>query len=157
MSYFTMRVLFLLVGSIIFLGSCQEGAFFERNTVIPNLSWDYDFKPSYTVNVQEPGGQYDLYINLRHTVYYPFSNIYFFLHEKGPGIGEKTTRYEFSLAAPDGQWKGNSAGNLYEQSKLLKRNISLPDTGTYSFTLEQNMTENPLRGVNDVGIKLIKK
>ncbi|MGN5955635.1 gliding motility lipoprotein GldH [Sphingobacterium lactis] len=152
-----MRMLILFAICILFLGSCQEGAFFERNTVIPNLSWDYDFKPVYEINVQDKNVQYDVFVNMRHTAYYPYSNIYFFLHEKGPGIGEKTTRYEFNLAQPDGRWIGRSAGNLYEQTKLLKEGLSFPDTGKYVFTLEQNMTENPLRGINDVGIKIIKR
>jgi len=61
------------------------------------------------------------------------------------------------LAETDGRWLGNTAGNLYEQSKLLIDDFTFPDTGKYVFSIQQNMRENPLRGINDVGIKLIKK
>ncbi len=153
-----MKAVIMLFITMIFLASCQENVpFYEKNTVIPNVSWDYNFKPAYTVEITDKDAQYDVYINLRHAVSYPFSNIYVFLHEEGPGMANKSTRYEFSLAEPDGRWIGKSAGNLYEQTKLLKEGLSFPDTGKYSFSFEQNMAENPLRGVNDVGIKLIKR
>jgi len=52
---------------------------------------------------------------------------------------------------------GNSAGNLYGQTVLLRENFTFPDTGKYVFSVGQSMRENPLRGINDVGIKIIKR
>jgi gliding motility-associated lipoprotein GldH len=61
------------------------------------------------------------------------------------------------LAESDGRWLGNSAGNLYGQTVLLRENFTFPDTGKYVFSVGQSMRENPLRGINDVGIKIIKR
>ena len=42
-------------------------------------------------------------------------------------------------------------------SYLAKKDYSFPDTGIYTFTVEQNMRDNPLKNVVDVGIKVVKQ
>ncbi|MVZ65848.1 gliding motility lipoprotein GldH [Sphingobacterium sp. DK4209] len=139
------------------VSSCQDGYFFEKNIDIPNQSWEYKNKPAFEVQITDKNVKFDVYVNLRHNAYYPFSNIYLLLHEKGKGLKDTAYRHEIKLAELDGRWTGRSAGNLYEQSVLIKESYSFPDTGKYKFSIEQNMRENPLHGVNDVGLKLIKK
>ena len=151
-----MRGILILFILCLFFGSCQEGSFFEKNIVIPNQSWDYEFKPTFTIDVKDPTAHYDLFLELRHTAYYPYSNIFVLVHQKHLPQ-DSTNRFELKLAELDGRWVGKSAGNLYEQSTLIKENIQFPDTGKFVISLEQNMRDNPLKGVNDVGIKLIKK
>ncbi len=121
------------------------------------MLWDYDFQPQYTIDVDDKQARYDIFVNIRHNAYYPYHNLFLLLHEKGKGLRDTAFRYELQLAEDEGKWLGNSAGNLYEQSALVKENVSFPDTGKYTLSLEHNMHENPLRGINDVGIKIIKK
>lgn len=142
---------------VFLLSSCQEGYFFEKNIDIPKQSWDYNNKPAFDVQIAAPNTKFDVYVNLRHNAYYPFSNIFILLHEKGKGLKDTAYRHEVKLAELDGRWTGKSAGNLYEQSILVKENFTFPDTGKYVFSIEQNMRENPLHGINDVGLKLIQK
>ncbi len=146
---------FILV--VLLLSACQQGHFYEVNKEIKGQRWDYDSQPAFDVTITDKGAKYDVYVNLRHTAYYPFSNLFFLLHEKGKGLKDTAYRHEFHLAELDGRWTGESAGNLYEQSVLVKENFSFPDTGKYVFSVEQNMRENPLPGINDVGLKLIKR
>ncbi|MFZ4261442.1 gliding motility lipoprotein GldH [Sphingobacterium sp. HJSM2_6] len=152
-----MKALFILGMSIILFASCEQKAFYEENTVIPTQKWDYDFTPEFAVHISESQKSYDLFINLRHTAFYPYANCYVLLRQEGAGLKDTAIRYELKLAELDGKWTGNSAGNLYEHSNLIQENITFPDTGKYVFTIEQNMRDNPLIGVNDIGIKLISK
>src|SRR5690606_41874422 len=64
--------------------------------------------------------KYDLFINLRHTAYYPYSNFSFGIKQKGLGIQDSSAHFDIKLAETDGRWIGASAGNLYEQTKLLQ-------------------------------------
>lgn len=150
------RTVFIAI-VVLLLTSCQEGAFYERNSVIPGQLWDNGFKPHFEVDVKNKQDKYDLFINLRHTAYYPYSNFSFGIKQKGLGIQDSSAHFDIKLAETDGRWIGASAGNLYEQTKLLQENFTFPDTGKYVFSIQQNMRDNPLRGINDVGIKLIKK
>ena len=147
-SVFIAIVIFLLI-------SCQQGAFYERNSVIPNLAWDNSYKPEFQVDIVNTQDRYDLYFNIRHTPYYPYSSFSFVITQQQ--FKDSVLRSEIKLAESDGKWIGISAGNLYEQTVLLKEDFSFPDTGKFVFSITQAMRDHQLKGINDVGIKIIKK
>lgn len=138
------------------LTSCQEVPFYERNSAIPKQLWDSSYKPQFQVEVENKEDRFDLFFNIRHTAYYPYSNFSFYIEQKQLQQ-DSIIRSEIKLAESDGRWLGNSAGNLYGQTVLLRENFTFPDTGKYVFSVGQAMRENPLRGINDVGIKIIKR
>lgn len=137
--------------------ACTSDAYFEENRVITNRSWEYSEIPSFEVQIDDNTVKYDVYINLRHTNKYDFSNIFLLLHEKGKGLKDTAYRKEIKLAELDGRWIGKSSGSLYHIQHLAKENFTFPDTGKYIFRIEQNMRVNPLLDISDVGIKVIKK
>lgn len=141
----------------VFTGSCTDSAYFEQNKSIENRSWEYNNSPKFDVTIDDTDARYDVFINLRHGGGYDFANIFVLLHQKGPQLLDTAYRQEISLAQLDGRWLGRSAGALYEVQHLAHRDFMFPDTGIYTFTIEQNMRQNPLLDVSDVGIKLVKK
>ena len=140
-----------------FLSSCTDNALYNENKAIVNRSWEYSQIPSFSVKIDDKKAKYDIFINVRHTNLYDYSNLFVLLHEKGKGLIDTSYRKEIKLAELDGKWLGHSSGSLYEIQYLAKPNFSFPDTGTYTFAIEQNMRTNPLLEINDVGIKIIKK
>lgn len=148
----------LIIALFVFsLTSCQEGPFYEKNSNIPDQLWGIGIKPEFQIDVQDNQAKYDLFVNLRHTPYYPYSDFSFRVNLNRNALQDSSKHYELKMADADGRWIGNSAGNLYEQSLLIKENFVFPDTGKYIFTVEHNMIDNPLPGINDVGINIIKK
>lgn len=150
-------ILYVCGGMIVFLVSCTNNAVYEKNESIPDRAWHYENRPRFDVNIDDHTAKYNVYINLRHSNEYNFSNIFILLHEKGNKLTDTAYRKEIPLAELDGRWLGNSAGSLYEVQYLAKENFTFPDTGTYTFSIEQNMRENPLSDVVDVGIKVVKQ
>lgn len=142
---------------LIVLSSCDNGAIFDKNISINNRNWTYDQKPTFTFHVKDNAVKYNIFINLRHSAEYDYSNLFILVHEKGPKLKDTVYRKEIKLAELDGQWIGKSAASLYEMSYLAKKDYSFPDTGIYTFTVEQNMRDNPLKNVVDVGIKVVKQ
>lgn len=139
------------------LASCSDGAFYEKNVAIADRSWEYRDVPTFEVKVEDNKAKYDIYINVRHTNQYDFSNLFLLLHQQGKGIKDTAYRHEISLAELDGRWKGKTAGSLVEVQHLALTDFVFPDTGSYIFRIEQNMRKNPLKEINDVGLKVIKK
>ena len=92
--------------------------------------------------------------NLRHTNNYAYANIFVLLHQHAPSGARDTTPVEIELAAPDGRWLGSGSGAVFSHQHLVRGNYTFPDTGRYVFLIEQNMRENPLPGVTDVGIRI---
>lgn len=137
--------------------ACGDQHFFEKNVAIPNRSWNYSEMPKFEVAITDNKATYDIWINVRNTGEYNYANLFLLVHENGPKLRDTAFRYELKLAEVDGRWTGKSAGSLYENQLLLKENFSFPDTGKYTFAVEQNMRENPLRDITDIGIKIKKR
>lgn len=151
------KYLFYSISIVALCTSCFSDALYEENKAITNRAWSYEERLSFVVNVKDKRVPYDIYINLRHTNDYDFSNLFVLLHEKGSQLKDSAYRKEIPLAALDGRWLGKSAGNLYEIQHLAKEKFLFPDTGDYTFSIEQNMRENPLKNVVDVGIKVVQQ
>jgi len=148
---------FLSALAVLFAGACRDAFFYEDNATIPGESWEYGHIPDFEVHIADTSARYDVFVRVRHTSGYAFSNLFLLLHEKGPGLRDTAFRHEITLAEPDGRWTGTGAGSLFQNRVLAKENFTFPDTGIYRFGLEQNMRVNPLKGVADVGLKLVKK
>lgn len=150
-------LLYLLVAGFAGLQGCTDGnAIIDQNTEIVNRNWSYINKAKYDVKIDDVNTAYNLYMNLRVTGSYRYANIYVLLSQTSPGNKTATTRYQFKLANRDGEWLGSGSGNLYSYQLALRKGYKFPAKGTYQITLEQNMRDNPLHEVSDVGLRVEK-
>ncbi|MDB5154518.1 MAG: gldH [Mucilaginibacter sp.] len=140
----------------LFLSGCTDpNAIVDQNTPIDNHNWSYANRIKNPVKIDDSSIPYNLYINLRVTGEYKYSNIFVLIRRNGPKL-KGVTRYEVKLANPDGQWLGQGSGNLYSYQVPILTNFKFPEKGTYTFEIEQNMRDNPLHEVNDVGLRVEK-
>jgi len=139
-----------------FSGCADPNAIVDKNTGIDNHNWSYVNLVKYDVEIDNEKIPYNLYFNLRVTGDYKYSNIFILMHENGPGVKNDVNRYEFKLANADGEWLGKGSGNLYEYQMMFRANYMFPAKGVYHFAIEQNMRDNPLHEVSDVGLRVEK-
>jgi gliding motility-associated lipoprotein GldH len=97
----------------------------------------------------------NIYLQVRHTVEYPMSNLYMFVHVKGPSGQYLTDTVNMILAAPDGKWKGKGNGHIRELMLLYRKQTQFRIPGTYTFTLEQAMRQ-PELPVTDLGVRIVR-
>ncbi len=141
---------------MLFLSGCTDpNAIVDQNAPIDNHNWSYANRIKNPVKIDDASIPYNLYINLRVTGEYKYSNIFVLIRRNGPKL-KGVTRYEVKLANPDGQWLGQGSGNLYSYQVPILTNFKFPEKGTYTFEIEQNMRDNPLHEVNDVGLRVEK-
>lgn len=142
---------------LFFMLACANQPFYDVYKSTVNRRWHHHEKPTFEMHIADNKALYDIWVYIRHTGEYEYANLFFLAHESGPKLQDTSRRYELTLASSDGRWTGQTAGNLYENNLLLKENYTFPDTGTYRFSIEQNMRENPLLDITDIGLKIIKK
>lgn len=94
----------------------------------------------------------NVYFKLRVTAEYRYSNMYVLFTLQSPNGKKVVRRYGYRIATNDGQWLGKGSGNLYTYKLPLLTNYRFPTRGKYNLTIDQNMRDNPLRGVSDGGI-----
>ena len=150
-------VLSFLILSSLCLSSCQDANLVaDTNKAINNRTWSYINKIRVPVTIEDEKANYNIYVNLRHTSDYKYSNIFLLIGTQAPGGKMVKERKEFKLALPDGQWLGKGSGDLYVYQLPYKQKVKFDRKGQYVFEIEQNMRDNPLKEVTDVGLRVEK-
>lgn len=143
-------------GLLMAVGCSDPNAVMDNNTLIENNNWAYVNRIKNTVNITDETILYNLYLNLRVTADYKYSNVFVVIKQIGPDKKPRSVRYEFKLANADGEWLGSGSGNIYSYQVPFSKNYKFPAKGNYTFEIEQNMRDNPLREVSDVGMRVEK-
>ena len=128
----------------------------DQNFSIADQNWQYNNLVKNGFDITDAAQPYNLYLNLRITPDYKYANLFVLVHLTAPNKKTTTTRYEFTVANPDGEWLGQGAGNLYSYQLLFKHHFKFATKGHYQISVEQNMRDNPLREVSDVGLRVEK-
>jgi gliding motility-associated lipoprotein GldH len=152
------KLFFILLPAIVmlFIGGCTDpNAIIDKNAPIEDHNWSYANRIKNAVKINDVSVPYNLYINLRVTGDYKYSNIFVLIRRNGPKL-KGITRYEVKLANPDGEWLGQGSGNLYSYQVPILTDFKFPEKGTYEFEIEQNMRDNPLHEISDVGLRVEK-
>jgi gliding motility-associated lipoprotein GldH len=146
-----------LIFTLFIWGGCTDpNGIFDQNTEISNHNWAYANPVRYDVKVDDVSAPYNLYLNVRVSGDYRYANLFVLVHINGPALKPEVRRYEVKLANPDGEWLGSGSGNLYSYQVFIKKHYHFPVKGNYHFSIEQNMRDNPLREVSDIGLRVEK-
>ena len=132
---------------------------FEKNVTLPRQQWESGFKPTinFVVSPQDTANIYNVYIVLRHTDAYNYNNIWIRGTVKSPGDSTgRSERYDLSLADNEKGWKGSGMDDIFEDRVWIQQQTKFTRPGTYSYTLEQIMWDDPLKNVLNVGVRIEK-
>jgi gliding motility-associated lipoprotein GldH len=137
--------------------SCTTVDLYEKSVTIPGHSWENSFRPSFDFTIKDTSSLYQLFLVLRHTEKYSFSNIYVNVYAKVPGEDSAVKiQKDLLLATNEKGWLASGMDDVYDHRLELGRPQALRP-GDYTFTVEQIMRENPLLNVLNVGIRVEKK
>jgi gliding motility-associated lipoprotein GldH len=148
-----MRFLFIIV-LVALLSSCDPQRVFDDNKTIDKGKWYYENKLPFDVLVKDTQRSYNLYVNLRVSADYRYSNIFLWLHTTNPENKTDKRRIEFRLANSAGKFLGSGLGDIYDYQLPVMKNIKLQHPGFYRFELEQNMRDDTLTNVLSAGVRL---
>ena len=115
--------------------------------------WSWQDAREFHVDITDTVSLHNIYLQVRHTVDYPMSNLYMFVHVKGPSGQHLKDTVNLVLAASGWKWTGKGTGNLRELLFLYRKQTKFRIPGTYTFTLEQAM-RNPELPVTDLGVRI---
>ena len=136
------------------LTGCTDHALLDENQPIKNSTWSNKQVREFTATVKDADIPYHVYLNIRNSMEYSFSNLSVLLRQISPDKTTKTYRVKVVMADKEGLWIGKGAGNLYAQQVRFLKNHHFPDTGVYTFRIEHNMRLDPLMGITDIGLRV---
>lgn len=146
---------FVIIFSL-FLGlaSCDSSdVIFEDNQGFENNTWAYDDIKEFSFEIEDSITPAKIFLNLRTTLDFQYSNIYMYLHINYPNGFTDIDTLEFFLAQPNGKWLGEVSGTVVENQALIAQGI-FNDPGTYTYKVEQAMYKDALEEIIDVGIRV---
>jgi len=148
---------FFFLVFLLILFSCDSKRFYEENKTLPEGVWKRNGKVAFEVPVTDTAAAYDLFLNVRNSGDYPYSNLYFFIHTRFPDGRIAHDTVECQLAGYDGKWLGSGIGSVKFNRFLFQKGVFFRIPGKYIFELEQAMRETELKGIRDVGIRIEKQ
>ncbi len=135
--------------------ACDTIDIYEKSKAFPSHSWKSNETPSFTFNIEDTTALYNIFLVLRHEDAYNYNNIWVNLTIKGPG-DTVTIRREFVLANNKQGWLGSSMDDIIEHRIPFNNKPAALHKGSYTFTLQQDMREDPLEHIMNAGVRVEK-
>ena len=151
-----MRNFFFLIIFSLCICSCDPDKVYESNVKIPSAGWQRTDIASFNVEIVEIDVAYNIYVNVRNNNNYKYRDLWLFIDVDSPmGYVERDT-VKIMLADHRGKWLGHGLGSKFNTRLILHENVRFPATGKYNFRYEQAMRDEPLIGIEDIGLRIEK-
>ncbi|GAA5036445.1 gliding motility lipoprotein GldH [Marivirga lumbricoides] len=139
--------------------SCTENRYYEENIDFSDRIWQMNETASFTFNIDDDSSYYELYLNLRNDVQYPYRNIYvhYTLQDSTDRELEKELQNIQLFDPKTGEPFGSGVSSIYSHQVLLKDSVLFPREGRYTIALKQYMRTDSLQGVYSVGLRIDKQ
>lgn len=138
------------------LSACKNGVLVDSFSSVSEKGWIHSQTPEFTFEIEDTLHYTNVFLNLRITGDYPFSNLYVVAHLLIPDSSVQSQKTNLVLARDDGKWLGKGMGDVITYNLPLMQNRALKKPGKYTIRLEQYMRVDTLPGIKDVGIKVTK-
>jgi gliding motility-associated lipoprotein GldH len=150
-------MMLLLPLIIFFLSGCEQGIIFDNNKSLENDVWKSDQIIRFDVPLEDTVNIYKFYLNLRNSTSYRYANIFLFINSTFPDGTQARDTVECILADPSGRWMGKGISNIKDNQVLLRRGLKFKQKGIYIFEFEQAMREPELKGIMDIGLRIVRE
>ena len=148
------RSLLILIVSLLALSSCQQSVVYSDFISLPAQGWHQDSVLSYDISVADSTADYGIQIIVRHTNEYPYQNLWLFVDEYAGEQHIHRDTIEAMLADDYGRWIAGGI-NTYELPLQYATSYRFASASLNRITIQQGMRTEQLRGISDVGVKVI--
>lgn len=149
-------ILFAVTMLSLAFSACNRDVLFVDDRRVDVKGWQLGDKLDFQVEVKDTTQLYTFLVDLRHTMDYPYSNVFFFITTTFPDGGIAADTVECPVATPEGQWLGKSTGGYVENRFIFRKNTRFPGTGVYHFEIQHGMRDTAIVGIKNVGLRIEK-
>jgi len=147
---------------ILFLGivSCDTKSVFDDYKTVPEV-WNKDKTISFKVSPPDSIKAYNLFVNLRNTNAYKYSNLFLIVEMNFPNGKSIVDTLEYKMAKPNGEFLGTGLSSVKENKLWYKEAVVFSETGEYKVNINHAMRKNGevngianLEGIIDIGFRI---
>jgi gliding motility-associated lipoprotein GldH len=154
-----MRSIILIVISAAIFFACDDSRVYEKNIDFESHAWMKGHKPEFEFSIPDTTARYNLYCNVRNSLDYPFSRLFFtyYLQDSIGLVFNKRLMTETLFDPKTGEPEGSSGlGDIYDHQFPIVKNHKFPYAGVHKIKFEQFMRSDTLSGVLAVGVRVEK-
>ena len=157
--------LFIFLSCCAFFCSCDSDRIYDEYKSVPN-QWHKDSIISFKVTPPDSINNYNLFVNLRNTNDYKYSNLFLIVEMDYPNGKIVKDTLEYKMADPSGKFLGTGFTDIKE-NKLWYKGHEKPfvfnEMGEYKIQIQHAMRQNGqvngienLEGITDIGFRIEK-
>ena len=153
----------LYVVLVLSIVSCDSNRVFDEYQSVSG-QWDKDNIIEFKLTPPDTTNTYNLYVNLRNTEDYKYSNLFLIVELNYPNGKALKDTLEYEMANPDGTFLGTGFTDVKENKLWFKGHeepFIFDEKGEYSINIQHAMRENgsingidKLEGITDVGFRI---
>ena len=155
--------LFIFLSCCAFFCSCDSNRIYDEYKSVPN-QWHKDSIISFNVIPPDSINNYNLFVNLRNTNEYKYSNLFLIVEMDYPNGKTVKDTLEYKMADPSGKFLGTGFTDIKE-NKLWYKGHEKPfvfnEMGEYKIQIQHAMRQNGqvngienLEGITDIGFRI---
>ena len=141
------------------MGILRQDTLYHTYQSIPTPDgWHKQDTLSYQLPEQIEGEGYRLEVGIRNTNQYPFRDIWLSIRQNWKdSLVFQTDTLHFYLADEQGKWNsGGNTGSLFQHTYFCEKTFTIRPSSINVLQMTHLMKQNPLPGISDAGIRLVK-
>ena len=154
------KVLFLVLVFSLVIVSCDSKRIYDDYKSVPD-EWNKDSIMSFKIQPPDSINPYNLFVNLRNTNSYKYSNIFLIVEMVFPHGKTIKDTLEYRMADPIGKLLGTGLMDVKENKLWYKEDVVFNESGEYTVNIQHAMRENgkvngvvSLEGITDIGFRI---
>ena len=143
--------------------ACDDHRIYDEYQTVSG-AWSMDDIKSFSLQAPDTTNTYNLFVNLRNTDDYKYSNLFLIVELSYPNGKTIIDTLTYKMARPDGTFLGTGFTDVKE-NKLWYKGYNSPfvfeESGDYTINIQQAMRENgavngieQLAGITEVGFRV---
>lgn len=156
----TNKLYWILLTCVFFILSCDSNQIFDEYKSVAD-HWNKDDLISFTITAPDSTNYYNLFINIRNTNDYKFSNLFLIAEINFPHGKIIKDTLEYQMAKPNGELLGHGFSGIKENKLWYKEKVKFDEVGDYEVRIQHAMRNNGevngidnLMGITDIGLRI---
>ncbi|NDV68771.1 gliding motility lipoprotein GldH [Dysgonomonas sp. 25] len=152
-------LLLLVAIALSVLPSCRHEEVYYQFGQVEDAKWYRDSVFTFVVDsaLFDLDTRYNIDIEITNNTSYAYQNIWYAVsHNLDNDTLFTTKQNQYYLSDEDGVWLGSGFGSLYHISIPFRQGVVFSEKRDYSFRISQAMRDEPLIGIEKVGLKISK-
>jgi len=146
----------ILIATIGYI-SCDKQEAYSHFHEIKDANWLQNDTLVFDIDstVFDLNTRYKLSVEVTNNVNYPYRNIWFFIQDNfGQDSIFSNVSKEYQLADEFGKWNGSGFATTFQISLPFIDNLIFTRKNNYQIKLQHGMRDEPLKGIEKVGLRL---